>query len=268
VACFERYFDVLEGNPDVTDKIGYPVPLEEWKGFDAQVWLENTIERNPDARKIHAVDLYAERLGLELADKAMRYFVSGDERVAAWEDHPRIGRARVGIQVSASGPARSYPHFREVSLKLWRDGWEVFLFGSPGEIEADDVKGVVNFTTLRGGATFRESAAALSTCDAFVGPDSALIHVAGALEVPAVALYAAFPWQLRTAYAPKTFALSGKGACAPCFFHARPGMGNFPAGKPCSTAGYCTVLGSIEPEAVCARVEKLRPTESKLLVTA
>jgi ADP-heptose:LPS heptosyltransferase len=278
VACFDHYFDIYGDNPDVDGLISYPVSVDAWNTFDAQVWLENSIEIGPEGRTKHVVDLYAERLGLEIEDKRMKYFITMDERLTAFNDFPRqltmFGtkkKPRVGIQISASGPSRTYPHTKDVAVALWKAGWEVFMFGFPGEVETDSPSGVVNFTKLRGsGATFRESCAALATCDVCVAPDSALCHVAGALGVPTVALYGPFPWKLRTTYAPKTFALNGNGACAPCFWHQRGGQ-LFPPHGPCAKTGRCEVLAGIDPDRVVAEVEKRRPAEvedSPKLITA
>lgn len=267
VACFDRFKPVLLNNPDVTDVISYPVPLSEireqkedaevcWHDFDAIIWLEGIIEKNPEALNTHAVDLIAKRCALDLTDRRMRYFVTKEELAAAITEFPKKSERdkRVGIQMTASGHCRMYPHMLEVAKKLWMDGREVFLFGGPGEIKTNEPDGIVNLMML--GKSFRESCAILMTCDVLVAPDSALTHVAGALNIPCVALYGPFPWTLRTAYAPKTFALQGQGACAPCFHHALPGRHQFPLHGPCNKTGRCEVLGSIKPERVIREVEK------------
>jgi ADP-heptose:LPS heptosyltransferase len=256
VACFARYRDALLNNPDVKSWVSYPVESKDWSFFDAQVWLEGLIEANREAEKTHAVDLVAARCGLEITDKRMKYYVTPEEAAAAekefprWPDRPK----RIGIQVSASGRCRIYPHIIDVAKRLWRDGHEVFLFGSPGEFQSDMPEGIVNLMMLK--KTFRESCAILGACDVLVGPDSALVHVAGALGVPCVALYGPFPWQLRTAYAPETFALQGVGRCSPCFHHARPGRHEFPENGPCAATGRCEVLAAIPAERVMREVWK------------
>jgi heptosyltransferase-2 len=115
---------------------------------------------------------------------------------------------------------------------------------------------LVNLTQLPEPPNFRQSAALLATCDAVVAPDSALCHLAGALNLPTVALYGPFPWALRTAYALRTVALSGHGPCAPCFHHERAGE-VWPEGKPCAKSGRCEVLATIEPERILAKLEKM-----------
>jgi ADP-heptose:LPS heptosyltransferase len=263
VSCFERYRPALLHNPDLAvGFVPYPVPVEMWHDCDAHIWLEGLIEGNPAAEKIHAVDLVAARCGFDLArdECAMRYFVTEEERAAAEKEFPRFpsdtdaGQARVGIQVSASGRCRIYPYILEVAKLLWRDGHEVFLFGSPGEVKTNSPEGWVNLMAL--GKTFRESCAILETCDCLVGSDSALVHVAGALDVPCVALYGPFPWALRTKYAPETFALQGVCPVSPCFHHARPGKREFPEWGPCNETGRCEALAAIPAERVVREVSK------------
>jgi ADP-heptose:LPS heptosyltransferase len=254
VACFDRFRPALHHNPDVTGFVPYPVPLGVWGDCDAHVWLENIFEANPKARTTHAVDLISERCGLELTDKKMRYFVSTEEMVASELEFPRTKAKRVGIQLGASGRCRIYPYTHWVAEMLWRECREVFLFGKPGELKTNGQNGIVNLTALN--KTFRESCAILATCDVVVGPDSALVHVAGALDVPCVALYGPFPWQFRTAYATQTFALQGSCPVSPCFHHVRPGLGEFPEWGPCDKTGRCEALAGIPPERVVREVTK------------
>lgn len=257
VACFSTYQDALSGNPDVDAFEQYPIPIGVFQSYDAHVWLEGFIEKDPDSQKIHVIDLLAKRLGIEIDDKRMRFFLQPEEIALAQERYPRR-KKRVGVQFFASSPVRSYPAKLMVKAcrELMQQGWEVFLFGATGQINSDDGPGLVNLTKRTPPVTFRESAAILKTCDACIAPDSALCHVAGALGVPTVALYGPFPWQLRTAYALSVHAISGHGACAPCFHHSR-GWQVFPKGKPCSLSGECNVLGTIEPRRIVAKVKSL-----------
>lgn len=256
VSCFDRYWPALVNNPDVAGFIPYPVSLELWDRSKAHVWLENIIERNTEAREMHAVDVIAKRVGIEFEDKTMKYIVSPEEKIAAEREFPRVidAKVRVGLQMTASGSCRVYPFMADLSKRLWRDrGYEVFLFGKPGDVMSDEPAGMVNLM-LRG-KTFRESCAVLQTCDVVVAPDSALAHVAGALGVPCVALYGPFPWKLRTAYAPETFALQGTCPVSPCFHHGQAGQG-FPENGPCAQTGRCEALAAITVDRVMRAVEK------------
>jgi hypothetical protein len=139
VACFPGYAPVLQGNPDVDRIAAYPVPLAVLGDYGAHVWLENIIEKNPEARDLHVVDLLAKRVGVAPADKRLRYVPTPGELAAARAAFPKSARKRVGIQVAASSPVRSYPPrlTQEVGLQLHRKGWEIFMFGSPGQLQTD-----------------------------------------------------------------------------------------------------------------------------------
>jgi len=261
VACFENYKSVLENNSDVSGWVKYPILLQEWETFDSIIWLEGIIEKSPEALHAHAVDVIALRCGLELTDKRMKYVVTKEELASAISEFPdKDGAHRIGVQMTASALCRMYPHMRQVVQKLWQEGHEVFLFGKPGEIKTNEKEGIVNLTALN--KSFRESCAVLMTCDCLVAPDSALTHIAGALNIPCVALYGPFPWNLRTAYSPSTRALQGIGPCAPCFHHAK-GLRFFPENGPCANTGRCEVLASISVDRVIREVEKKLETRRK-----
>ncbi len=255
VACFERFREALQYNPDLYGFIPYPIDVRDWKEFDAHCWLENIIEKNPAAREVHAVDLVAERAGIKITDKRMRYVVTDEELDAALTEFPRDQNLkRVGIQMGASGNCRTYTKTGELCNLLWNKGYEVFLIGRPGEVKTNNPSRVVNLMEM--GKTFRESCAVVKTCDVIVAPDSAMVHVAGALGIPCIGLYGPFPWKLRTAYAKNTFALQGFCPVSPCFHHARPGTGPFPDFGPCAKTGKCEALDMITPERIWREVEK------------
>lgn len=253
VCCHAPYAIVFDQNPNVSDCPAYPMPLEQVKTYDHAVFFEDVIETNPDAETMHAVDLMAKRIGVELSNRDMEYTLQEPDFRAALTRFPRTPeRPRIAIQVYASTPVRSWPeqhiaNFVQACLML---GWEVFLFGSPGSVHsAGAARLLTNLTQLESPPELRESIAIMGTCDVLVAPDSSLIHIAGALGIPAVGLYGPFPWKLRTAYAPTTKSLTGVGFCSPCFHHTK-GEHIFPTDGPCQKSGICNVLGTITPERV------------------
>lgn len=259
VCCVESYGEALEGLPYVDEIVPYPASTEVAARWDRWVFLERAIERNPDAKKMHMTDIFAKMSGIELTDKKADYRVSASEAVWANVQYPRTEKPRVAIQFSASARCRTYPRVGDIAGRMMKRGWEVFLMGAPGEIQIPPQHMHENLRNLSAnGTTFRQSCAVINSADVVIGPDSALVHVAGALGVPCVALYGPFPWQLRTAYAPTTEAISGVGECAPCFHHYNPAGGpaaHFPAGCPSAATGWCRVLAEIKPERIAARAE-------------
>jgi ADP-heptose:LPS heptosyltransferase len=257
LSCFPDYAPVLENLPFVDALVQYPVPMMEANQYDAWVIMENAIEKNEEAKKTHMTDLFAERFGIdakEKYDKHPEYRVTEREAIWAQEAYPRKkGIQRLCVQFAAQVENRTYPGQRMQSVveHFHRKGWEVFVMGKPGELKMEENDTLRNLTAH--GTTMRQSCAVLATADCVLGPDSALVHLAGALDVPTVALYGPFPAELRVAYSPSIQVLEGSGHCAPCFHHVRRGQ-SFPAHGPCFSKKYCTVLDSIPIKKVIDRV--------------
>ncbi len=208
-----------------------------------------------DSPTEHIVDVFCRRAGVDVEDKRCRYVVTKEESAWAQERYPRTSKPRVGIQAEATSSCRSYPPamMRVVASILAAKGFEVFLFGAPGSLRVDGKSPFVNLTVP--GHNIRESAAILSHCDACVAPDSAIAHLAGALDIPTVALFGPFHWRERTAYAPSIQAIQGVAPCSPCHHHARSDV--WPMGMPCATAKQCVALAQIDPARIVTKVEQL-----------
>lgn len=250
LSCFPKYHEVacdfgVELHP-------YPLPYDAIKGFAGVLSLENLIELNPTK---HATDCFADALGVTVTDYKPVFVLNEFERAWGLNEYPKGKRQRIGIQPRANVVNRDY------RLDLWSDvvallttkhNCEVFLFGSKDQLPPLPPGTRATNLTERD-LTFRQSASILATCDAFVGVDSAFMPLCHALDIPAVGLYAAFDWRTRTAKAPKTFALTGVGECAPCSWHRHAGR-SFPPGKRCAKENYCNVLASITPERIVAKL--------------
>jgi ADP-heptose:LPS heptosyltransferase len=254
VACFDRFAGVLEG---FCPTARYPMSLSTFYMYDQRIVLEETVEKAPPNE--HICDVFARACGLDtpLPDYRMNYKVTDFERSAAEARffNP-TGRTRIGIQMQASSPLRTYPMelmHKVIWLLVQKVRAEVFLFGAPKAMDLGPTPpGITNLMMAEPPLSFRESVAVLATCDAVIAPDSALAHVAAALEIPCVALYGSFPWRSRVK-APTTYALTGHALCAPCSIHGE----RFPAGQPCASSGKCTALQDITPERIVAKVRKL-----------
>jgi ADP-heptose:LPS heptosyltransferase len=258
VACIRELGQGLENLPFVDEILPYPVSQEKANTYDGWLWLENAVEKGEDSRNLHSVDCVAKFIGLDLpegTDKRQAYVVSPMERADILEVYPRIpGVRRLCIQPKASAACRTYNKTGQVVAEFLKKGWEVFLLGNAGEFKTEPKPGL---RTITDGWTFRHRAAIVETADCLLAPDSSLLHVAGALGVPAVGLYGVFPWQLRTLYAPTTRALTGSGfSCNPCHFHATPRQA-FPSDCPTKDKGFCGVMDAIEVNKIVKTVEEI-----------
>lgn len=283
VSTMSGYGAVLNGLSYVDKTIPYPVPRAEADSYDAWIFFENAIEKNPRAQKVHMTDLFAEITGLRakeglaadgghpaLDDNRADYQVSSNETIWVLEQYPRkLGVRRVCMQVGASAKCRQYPiaQFGQVAEELIEKGWEVFVLGAPGELKSEAKPNFYNLTAPNLHTTFRQSCAVINNADVFIGNDSALLHIAGALMIPAIGLYGPFPWELRTKYAELTHSFQGKGPCSPCFHHMNPMLGNqFPENCPSGAKGFCQVLGTIDVKRIVSKVEAIaKSAELKVL---
>lgn len=265
VCTMAHYAVVLQGLPYVDEVLNYPPRIEDYHRFDEHVFFENAVETNPRARELHMTELFAEITGFapgDVLDLRPDYKVSANEAIWANESFPRHRRMkRCAIQPRTSGACRTYPQEQlgQVAQQMIAKDFEVFLLGGRREVQLPP-KGMPpelhNLTDP--GITFRQSCAVLNTCDVFIGNDSALLHIAGALGVPGVGLYGPFPAHLRIKHSPGLVAIEGSGKCAPCFHHANPALKNhFPASCPSAEKGHCDVLASIKPDRIVQKALKI-----------
>ena len=259
VSAADKYHEALTAFAAAhrIELLPYPLTLAQWQEWDEHANLENEIEFGPDSQALHAVDLFAKCIGVELTvGQHIEFEVEPGGLAAMRARFPKTAK-RVAVQLSASAPARSYPRhlFQPMVQGLIGLGVEVVFVGSPGELNLPSQPGYLNLTAEQPPLSFAQSCAVLADCDVVIAPDSAICHVASAMGLPVVALYAAFPWQLRTAYQPTVRALTGVAPCAPCFHHSRGGQ-PWPEGAPCNHAGYCVAMANIAPDRIVAEVKK------------
>ncbi|UCH78637.1 MAG: glycosyltransferase family 9 protein [Candidatus Coatesbacteria bacterium] len=240
VGCGRRYHCVYLRNPYVRRIFTYPIKLKDFVSYDYQLCYEGTLETSTDA-DFHAVDLMAAHAGVaDVGDRRLAYDVEPAlarkaKNIQRNELKVKPGDATVGLHLRASSPIRTYPLESSllVAAALGAAGARVFLLGAEGDWEktvgrrfspAVEFENVDNLCGRF--RTMDHTAAFLSRLDLLVGPDSSLVHFAGALDVPTIALYGPFPGAVRTKYYPQCITLEGRRAtnpdeeeCAPCFKH-------------------------------------------------
>ena len=265
VACGRRYHNVLLRNRNVRRIFTYPVKLKDFVSYDYQLFYEGTLETSTDP-SLHAVDLMARHAGVaDVGDRRLTYDVEPGlarkaKNILRHELKVTPADTTVGLHLRASSPIRTYPleSSLAVAAMLGDAGARVFLLGAKGDWDKTvgrrpppSVK-LENVDDLCGRfRTIDHTAAFLSRLNLLIGPDSSLVHFAGVLEVPTVALYGPFPGAVRTKYYPRCTTLEGRYAtspgaeeCAPCFRHGV---------NPCPRAeadGVSPCLRNLDPETV------------------
>jgi heptosyltransferase-2 len=87
------------------------------------------------------------------------------------------------------GPAKCWParHFAAVAEAKRKDGWQVWLFGSPGDREIAAT--IACDQNLAGRTGLDQAVALMSLADVVLSNDSGLMHVAAALQRPQAAMF-------------------------------------------------------------------------------
>lgn len=260
LCCFPHHFPIFEGSGLVDELLPYPLPFERMTDISDVICLENTMELDHDH---HITDVFAKALGVPtpLASYHPIYSVNAEEESIAKEFMFK-GRPTLACQLLPSIANRNWTPqaWSQVIFTLEQKGWGILIMGAPGQVpplnEKSQTPFIRNLTQEK--LTLRQSVAILGQCDAFVGIDSALLHFANALDVPAVGLFGPFSWKVRTSQAELTTAIQGKAPCSPCNWHMHGGS-HFPPNKPCSNGGGCIAMADISPERVITKVMLLKP---------
>jgi heptosyltransferase II len=189
--------------------------------------VENySIERNRGNR----IDSFAAHLGLMLENKKTEiYFNEKHIRKAKTllEQVPK-DNIKVGIVLQANSWWRTYPlvHYEVIIKELNKRMSNVtfVLIDTQeicGEYLSEQCKNA-NIVDLTGKTdSFIEAAAVVGECDIIITPDTGLLHVAGALDIPAVAIFGCISPDVRISTYKYVKAISAEGRCdcSPCFSH-------------------------------------------------
>lgn len=165
--------------------------------------LTHSVKRTRAVRQIHQIDYYLEMvktLGCQDGRQDFHLTLSRDDENRAVEILQRYGIDRedflVGIAPGATyGAAKKWfpDRFATVADRL-RDEFsaKILLFGSAGDRESTQAvsrHAHHALTDLAGVTSLREAIALISRCRLFISNDSGLMHVAGAIGVPTLAIF-------------------------------------------------------------------------------
>jgi len=234
-----KYIDLYKRIPYVDEIHQLPFDIETLDIADYHLHFEQIIEGNPRAETTNAYDLFLEKFGfkpeeVDAAEKVPDVFLTDQEIKDAQKRMDEFGIKEedilIGIQIAASSPIRTFPSEKIVKVCheiIKEEKVKIILFGSLAQIEAGmNIKLSLPveyqnkiLISAEQRFTLRDSMAVTRHCDLIVAPDSAMIHIAGALRVPVIGLYGPFPADLRMRYYYNALALNASPACAPCFIH-------------------------------------------------
>jgi len=197
-----------------------------------------------DARKLdkHALPLMVERFA-QLAEPLggaisrplpqPRLQVSAEQRKLTLDKFGLTTDKPVAVFCPGAeyGPAKRWPipYFAELAQHLQKQGYRVWIVGSPKDQETGDkIVALGNLSTrnLCGSTDLAEAIALLSCASLVVSNDSGLMHIAAALDRPMLALYGSSSPDFTPPLSRHAQILKIDIPCSPCFKRECP-LGHF-----------------------------------------
>ena len=148
------------------------------------------------------------------------------------------------------GPAKRWPieYFSQVAQQKLKEGWAVWLFGSPKEQQCGvDIQALCQnqCVDLIGKTKLVDTIDLLSCADAVVANDSGLMHISAALNKPLVVVYGSTDPGFTPPLSKNVEILSLKLPCSPCFQRECP-------------LEHLNCLKQLTPDKVLASIDTLR----------
>jgi heptosyltransferase II len=179
------------------------IPIRAGYNSDARGWmLTHAVRRTQAILKIHQIDYYLEMvkaLGGISTERNLFLNLRPDTRSLAdgWLKLPESRHHLIiGMAPGATyGPAKRWPveRFAAVAKEIIREyGATIILFGSKQDQDVTNSIATAiqdHSLNLAGITTIQEVMSLISRCHAFITNDSGLMHVAGAMNVPTVAIF-------------------------------------------------------------------------------
>jgi len=225
------------------------IPVRAGYSTDARgLLLTHPVRRTEDIKTVHQSLYYLEMLkalGFRSSDRTARIVPAEQDREAVQRRLSEYGisgrRPIIGLAPGAAyGPAKRWfpERFAAVADRLaGRYDCPVLLFGGSGDrgsTEAVQSAAANTFIDISGRTNLREAIALIARCDLFITNDSGLMHVAGALGVPTVAIFGSTNPETTFPMGERTVIVRRAVDCSPCLK------------KECPTDFRCMELVSVD----------------------
>lgn len=194
--------------------------------------LTHSVRRTREIRRGHQIDYYLEMvraLGCAPAGRNVRlrpgkdYTETAARLLGTFGITEAAGRPLIGIAPGAAyGPAKKWfpERFAAVADRLIDDtGAQGLLFGSGGDRTSTDAvaKNARHpLIDIAGKTDLKEAIALMARCDLFISNDSGLMHVAGALGIPTLAIFGSTNPAATSPVGDRSVVIHHPVACGPC----------------------------------------------------
>lgn len=212
------------------------IPLRAGYDSDARgLLLTHSVKRTKEIRKVHQIEYYLEMvkaLGCVSVDREMWLPTKinlHDARSIVKKYMPETNKSIIGIAPGATyGPAKRWfpDRFAAVADKLSESfPMQGIILGSKADWEtAEEVRKAARtkLINLAGKTNLLEAIYLISQCRLFLSNDSGLMHIAGALNIPTVAIFGSTN-PITTSPAGNSFTIVRKDvSCSPCMKETCP----------------------------------------------
>lgn len=203
-------------NPEIT-KVVDRNTIDE-SDFDTVISLQCPAigHEVPLAKPINRIDIFARHIGFKtVSDPTPKFFLKQEEVSAASEWIFRNGlfsKRLVMVHLAASSEHRSIndTKIRSVITRLSQSyGLKLIIIQHSSDKLSDLVWENVPGSIVVKDRDVRELAALMVHCDLLLCPDSAMLHVAGALKIPTVSLFGPTDPRARVNHYPNAVAIWG-----------------------------------------------------------
>jgi heptosyltransferase-2 len=212
------------------------IPLRAGYDSDARgLLLTHRVHRTEEIRKVHQIDYYLEMvkaLGCVSVDREMHLETKInplDAQDILRKFIPEINKLIIGIAPGATyGPAKRWfpDRFAAVVDKLDEhfSSQGIILGGKSDWEVAQEVQKLARtkLINLAGKTTLREAIYLISQCRLFISNDSGLMHIAGALNIPTIALFGSTNPATTAPAGNKSTIVRREVSCSPCLKETCP----------------------------------------------
>jgi len=206
------------------------IPLRAGYNSDGRGFLlTHPIRRTADIFKVHQIDYYLEMvkaLGCANVDRAMHLetHISPANAGEILRKHlPENKKPLIGIAPGATyGPAKRWltERFAQSGDRLSKElNAQAVLFGGQSDREIAEqvrVHALADMINLAGRTSLTETVYLISQCRLFISNDSGLMHVAGAMNIPTVAVFGSTNPVTTSPAGEKTMLVRKEVSCSPC----------------------------------------------------
>jgi heptosyltransferase-2 len=206
------------------------IPLRAGYDSDARgILLTHRVHRTEEIRKVHQIDYYLEMvkaLGCVSVDREMHLeskINPLDAQDILRKFIPETKKTIIGIAPGATyGPAKRWfpDRFAAVADKLneYFSSQGILLGGKADCEVAQEVQKLARtkLINLAGKTTLREAIYLISQCRLFISNDSGLMHIAGALNIPTIAIFGSTNPATTAPVGNKSVVVRKEVSCSPC----------------------------------------------------